>query len=303
MTEPTKSAGKDSNLKLSAGEQLKQARAERNLTVQQVGQALHLDTWILEALEDDRFKDVGAPVFVKGHLRKYAAEVGVDQDAMMEAYYRSEDPPETPQLVTDTFSRPDSNGRGRWPVILVSAVIVLVIVAVSAWWMRGGGFGSGDASEPQAATGTEIETRRPPGDDFKPLQRPDPVPGNQPPAESEAVESPPSAVDDQAIVEDNSASQLPTAALPAVPDEPQDDGRVSLSISFENDSWVEIYDASRRRLFFDLARTGTTRTVKGAAPLQVLLGNAENARVRVNGEVWPIPAAARRGKTARFTVR
>lgn len=311
MTEPKDPRGKVGDAGLSAGEQLKKARTERNLTVQQVGQALHLDTWILEALEEDRFRDVGAPVFVKGHLRKYAAEVGVDQDGLMEAYYRAEDTPETPQLVTDTFSRPEAARRARWPVVAVSAIVVLLIIVISALWLRSGGVGlpgfgeSGAETEQGAANDIGAATQA--ADGQRQVTAPSSA-GNlsanrtQPSADelNAADNASMAAVSGRAsVVEAEDQAEQATA----VESEAADDGQVELSIAFQEDSWVEIYDAARRRLFFDLARAGTTRTVRGEAPLQVLLGNGNTARVRVNGEVWPIPAAARRGKTARFTVR
>lgn len=307
MTEAKKPGRKAGDAGLSAGQQLKNARAERNLTIQQVGQALHLDTWILEALEEDRFRDVGAPVFVKGHLRKYAAEVGVDQDELMEAYYRAEDTPETPQLVTDTFTRPESSRQVHWPVIAVSAVVVLLIIALSALWLRGDGpgfsiFGERDSGAEQEGDNTPAVPAQSTVPEEPPVQAPvtatSTAAAASPDTGSTASEPAESNIEE---ADDTVAAVRASAA--SVESEVLDDGLVELSISFREDSWVEIYDAARRRLFFDLARSGTTRTVRGEPPLQVLLGNASTARVRVDGEVWPIPAAARRGKTARFTVR
>lgn len=312
MTEPKDRKGKAGDTGLSAGEQLKIARKERNLTVQQVGQALHLDTWILEALEENRFRDVGAPVFVKGHLRKYAAEVGVEQDALMEAYYRAEDTPEIPELVTDTLSRPQAERRGRWPVIAVSAIVVLLIILVSALWLRSDsfrlpGFGKpGPAGEQDPVA--EVATAAQSAVNQQQVKLADL------PADSQSVATPEPPAENLDTAIGGSAATMPARASSSetsdTPDQTtsvgntaRNDGQLEMSISFTEDSWVEIYDASRRRLFFDLARAGTTRTVRGEPPLQVLLGNGNTARVRVDGEVWPIPAAARRGKTARFTVR
>lgn len=304
MTEPTEAGGPQQQAKPTAGEQLRKARDERNLTIQQVAQALHVDPWILEALEDNRFKDVGAPVFAKGHLRKYAVEVGLDEQTVMEAYYRAEDTPETPRLMTDTFSRPRGEERARLPVILVSIVLALLILVVLAMWLRKGGFGlqlDGSAEQTMpAAVGEDVTMNAEPvaipvsraavsGDNQDAG-----LPAADPPMDQPQVRSPVPASGDAG----SALAPVPAAALPAA-----DDSQRVVSIEFKNDSWVEIYDAGNRRLFFDLARAGTTRSVSGEPPLQVLLGDSEDVRVRVDGEVWPIPAEARRGKTARFTVR
>lgn len=306
MTEVTDSKASRSAGLPGAGEQLKEARESRNLTIQQVAQALHLDPWILEALEQNRFRDVGAPVFVKGHLRKYAAEVGLDAQAVMEAYYRADDAPETPVLVTDTFARSRSDEHGRWPIIVVSALLaLLLVIAVLSWfgWAGLPGFLS-DSNEPEAVGAAVVAA--PPASISG-------VFADSTPPRQALPEAGHSEADTGSGQSDSSDNDRVTAALTAVAEEPArqadeqearpDNGMVNLSITLQDDSWMEIYDAGNQRLFFDLARAGATSTVSGRAPLQVLLGNADDARVRVNGEVWPIPAAARRGKTARFTIR
>ena len=77
---------------------------------------------------------------------------------------------------------------------------------------------------------------------------------------------------------------------------------VRLSVTFLGDCWTEITDASGRRLFFQLGRSGRTVNVSGPGPLSVLFGDVDNVDMRVNGEDFTIPAANRRGRTARLTI-
>lgn len=300
MTEANEAGGAGRGA--SAGQQLKDARKSRNLTIQQVAQALHLDPWILEALEENRFKDVGAPVFVKGHLRKYGSEVGLDTQELMEAYYRSEDTPETPRLVTDTFAPPGSEQRGRWPVIVVSVIIALLIFAVVGFWLRQSGIiGAGVAME----GGGAVQERSVRASEAGQVSVPATTEIANTLAETGDDSARPAAQVPVAATQAQALDQDPQPQAAAAPDqqEPVADGQVRLRITFRNDSWVEVYDAGNRRLFFDLARAGRTADLTGEPPLQVLLGNADDAEVRVNGDVYPIPAASRQGKTARFTVR
>jgi hypothetical protein len=44
-------------------------------------------------------------------------------------------------------------------------------------------------------------------------------------------------------------------------------------------------------------------TVSGSPPLSVLFGNADHVRLERNGADYPIPAAARRGLTARLSIQ
>ncbi len=56
----------------SPGELLRRERERRMLSLQRAAEDLHLDTVTVEAIESDRFQALGAPVYAKGHLRKYA---------------------------------------------------------------------------------------------------------------------------------------------------------------------------------------------------------------------------------------
>ena len=92
----------------------------------------------------------------------------------------------------------------------------------------------------------------------------------------------------------------PAAAPTMVP--AAGDNDVRMSVTFVGDCWTEIMDASGRRLYFQLGRSGRTVNVSGPGPLSVLFGDATNVEVRVNGEDFIIPAANRRGRTARLTI-
>ena len=71
-----------------AGERLAEARRERQITVLEVSKELHLDELKVRALEKNEFESLGAPVFAKGHLRKYAQLVGVEEDDVLTDYYK-----------------------------------------------------------------------------------------------------------------------------------------------------------------------------------------------------------------------
>jgi cytoskeleton protein RodZ len=77
---------------------------------------------------------------------------------------------------------------------------------------------------------------------------------------------------------------------------------VSLELVFTGDCWTEITDADGERLFFDLGSDGRRAAVSGIAPLRVLFGSYANVSLAVNGNDYSIPASARRGETARFTI-
>ncbi|MDH4054889.1 MAG: helix-turn-helix domain-containing protein, partial [Gammaproteobacteria bacterium] len=54
------------------GERLAEARRALQITVIEIAKELHLDELKVRAMESNDFDVIGAPVFAKGHLRKYA---------------------------------------------------------------------------------------------------------------------------------------------------------------------------------------------------------------------------------------
>ena len=84
------------------GVQLRRAREAKGLLVHDIAQELHLDEWMLQALEEDDFTALGAPVFAKGHMRKYGSMLGLDTDDLMIAYYRKRGRDDSPPPITAT---------------------------------------------------------------------------------------------------------------------------------------------------------------------------------------------------------
>jgi cytoskeleton protein RodZ len=66
----------------SVGRQLQSARAVKGLTIEEAARQLHCDVSLLAALEEDRSSDIGAVVFVRGHLRRYAEFLGANVEEL-----------------------------------------------------------------------------------------------------------------------------------------------------------------------------------------------------------------------------
>ena len=272
---------------VSAGQLLANARRQEQRSVQDVAHELHLDEWIVEALEADDYGAIGAPVFVKGHMRKYAELMEVAQDDVIAAYYRSEKAPATPPLVAAS-----ANPR-KLPV--VSSGMMLVIVAFIAialllvWWFR--------RDEPTVPEVPETVSLSPEPTTLLPASQSDPESVTTTPTEQ---------LRDQVAEDADSAtqSQPASAAPPPVSESSVQvrDGQVLFDMSFSEESWVEIRDGSGRRLFFGMAQSGSSPSVRGVPPLDVLIGNTGGVTLAVNGERYRIPSSSRRGRTARFQV-
>jgi len=278
------------------GERLAEARRAKQISVLEIAKELHVEEAKIRALENNDFDVLGAPVFAKGHLKKYSQLVGVNHDDVLADYYRLTRAQEMPPVVVSR----QKPRRELSPGPMVAAIIVFVLVAVAYWLLIERPFATPPvpAAMPSAAPGPAPTPAAEPLTDTEPAG--DTESGEEPATEAAAEETPAQLPADEPDPAPAETQQQPPPVVDntAAPAE----GEVRLSVTFLGDCWTEITDATGRRLFFQLGRSGRTVNVAGPAPLTVLFGDADNVDVRVNGEDFTIPAANRRGRTARLTI-
>jgi cytoskeleton protein RodZ len=115
------------------GEILRAARERTGLQVRQAAERLHVDAAIIEALESGRFSALGAPVFVRGHLRRYAEMLGEPEAPLQARYAALQEASIAPDLtqVPSRVAPVVPRQTRRWPLVLVASLLVLGIVI---WW-------------------------------------------------------------------------------------------------------------------------------------------------------------------------
>lgn len=300
---------------LGLGERLRSARKARAMSLEHVSETLHLDETIILALEDERFDVLGAPVFVRGHLKAYARLVGLSPDSVIEAFQESEKLPD----MVPTVSRDASRSVSVNPVLLSFwALVILLGFGLGIYLLLGDNTDS-------SGSDSVVETVPP---ELDPLLA-SPVPAKPPTGEVQTAPEAFAAAIDTAPLADNIAesgieadpgpesdtlpepetavsvrmveTSRPAADTMAEPVRIAADQPVRLSLYFTQESWVEISDAERR-LLFGLQREGRRRELTGDPPFALLLGNADGVEIRLNDETYAIPENRVRGKVARFEI-
>jgi cytoskeletal protein RodZ len=74
----------------SFGETLRRERELRQITLREISEATKVNLRYLEALERNDFRHLPGGVFNKGFIRAYAQYIGVDAEAMVNAYLEEE---------------------------------------------------------------------------------------------------------------------------------------------------------------------------------------------------------------------
>src|ERR1700694_1766767 len=70
----------------ATGPRLKAERERRGMSPQKAADELHLDGWVIDALEADDYERIGPSVYAKGHLKRYAALLGFPSAEIMVGY-------------------------------------------------------------------------------------------------------------------------------------------------------------------------------------------------------------------------
>jgi cytoskeleton protein RodZ len=267
----------------ACGERLAEARRKRQITVLEIAKELHLDEPKVRALENNDFEVLGAPVFAKGHMRKYAELVGVDIDDVLADYYRLTRSSGMPPVVLERPRIRQELSPGPWIF-----AIVVILAAVLGYWLI----------VMRATPTVETDVDSPPQITQSILPEEDRVPDDGTAVVLEAADVDETPVNSDAPV----AASVEVAVVPERTGETVAEGQLRVAVSFTGECWTEISDADGRRLFFDMGRSGRTVELSGKAPFTALFGNAENVELQVNGSNYEISARDRRGRTARMTI-
>ncbi len=276
----------------SAGQRLKAERERRGLSAQKAADELLLDDWVIVALEADDYQRVGAPVFAKGHLKRYAAFLGLPADDMLAAYESSRvpapKPPDETASVRMLSEAPAVINLSQSQMIGTAAAILL-LAAVLWWkpWQQRGARTAVRASTPASV---------PASNSAEPVPQPQPTSKSKP-AAALAAAQPPAAGSASAAAPSGAAA--PPAGAEAA-DAAAGTGRARLRLSFSADSWVDIHDASGRRAYAGNGRANSVKTIAGDGPMRVYLGFASGVQLEINNRAVAIGPQFVAGDVARF---
>jgi cytoskeleton protein RodZ len=270
-----------------AGQRLAIARRENDISIAEIAKELHLDEAKVQALEENLFDVLGAPVFAKGHLRKYAELVGVPTDDVLADYYKLNRSAGAPPVVGPKRLKPPVDiSLGPW---IAGAVLIALLAGAIYWWLN---------REPASEISTTPGTLEPFVSDRADEELDSAVESSS--SHAPAGETGPAEVNAAAV-----AAEIKSQVEPAGDQGPvaaAGENQLQIAMTFSGDCWTEVTDANGERLFFGLGQAGQTVTRNGTPPLRALFGNANNVSVVVNGVEFPIANRAGRGNTARVTI-
>jgi len=248
---------------VSCGARLMQARERAGLSQEEVSARLKMPVRVVRALESDDWSQAGAPVFVRGQLRSYARLLGIDLDLdAVQVEVGSVTPSDlVSHSHTPRYRRMFEHATRRAVYIAITAVI-----AVPVWL----------ATRPHLSNDVNVQSL-----DVRTMPAVDAGNSSPPPARTPPERTPVIA----------SMGSLRSAAVEAP----------ALSITFNGESWVQVFDADGDKLEQGLLTEGERRSYQEEEVGRVVLGNAAEVEVRHEGELVDL-APFSRANVARFTL-
>ena len=281
------------------GLQLKQAREQKGLSDSDVAHAQHLRPAVIQAIEAGEYGQVDSELFLKGYVRAYARQVGLDDNKVIADLDRELEPlRQKREQEVEANPLVDIERRRRRKRRLAKVVLLLCVAALAGYLVFAFVLPASEMTSPVDST-EALEPEESPAVDSEQVA---PKVENEEPSASVFQEPATSVMDDPEVAlsgaetsqeptndpvmdstADDSASVSPvetaSVAAPATetaiqsPSEPvamTETGR--LQISFRADCWVQVSDADGERLVNSLQRDGDRIDVSGDAPLRVVIG-------------------------------
>ncbi|GDY25646.1 hypothetical protein AHAT_15360 [Agarivorans sp. Toyoura001] len=322
---------------VSPGQMLQEARVAAKLSQGQVAERLKLRLQVIVDIEADSFDSGLSTTFVKGYLRAYARLLNVSEDLVLSSYTHLHDAQEQRtemQSFSGRIKQETHDSRLMKFTYLVAFGIVVLLVMW--WWQEKNQQSLFDSPEPSVVETSDSpiidpiapslenqDVLEPQSENFLEPQHSETVSEESASVEQVTepveVETQAEAAPEQANtvntpVNDTDQAEPLSAELNTVV-EPVNQVQsaaaetqqtpaanfTALTMSFDNECWVEVRDADGKRLVADIKKAGQSLSVSGPAPYSIVLGTNAGVSVKYGQENIDL-SSFKGGKVVRMTI-
>ncbi|EJG0101564.1 cytoskeleton protein RodZ [Vibrio parahaemolyticus] len=303
-------------LSIEAGTLLKNKRESLGMTQKQVADRLRLRVSVIEDIENNRFESQQVATFTRGYLRSYAKFVGLDEKVVLVALEQTADvKPKEQEIEMQSFSRKTKHEKHNSRIMLLTWVIAIVIIGISAaWWWQN----QQENSLAQVVAEANVETSQPSADEIADIDLMTEeeliasTPAELAASNNTASESSINAAQTDEVVSAETeestteATPEPVAVIEAA-EEVQEaspvvpEGMTLLTMKFKADCWIQVKDTNGKTLVSGTQKPGQDVELTGKAPFKVILGAPEGVTMTFASEPVDLSGYTS-GKVARFTL-
>ena len=280
---------------------LTEARKSKNYSVDNICEHLKIPKNVISAIEASNIEALPAPTYTQGYIRAYAKFLEIAEDDLL-VMYNEAVPHELASALKPRSSLP---GEASSQSPLVKMVTMLLIAggvaavlygSIQYYQEKADVMENQLESKERSFTGNSLDS---PGSNRLDIQQDKGITED----DETAMES------SDLLVSQDPESQLESAQTTADSSEevvseqdesiPQDD---VINILAEQGAWMEVRDATRARLLYNMVPSGSSKVVQGKGPFRISMGNARSTRVLINDIEIDFTRYISSKNTASFTV-
>jgi cytoskeleton protein RodZ len=328
VTEGLDTQAVEANKLLEAGDLLREKRELLGLSQKDVADRLRLRVSIIQSIDANNYDFDQVSTFTRGYLRSYAKAVSLDEKTVLDAFHYVDTKKPIEQQM-QSFSRKAKREKHDSYLMKITWLIAIVILGISSvWWYQSqqdtltetSSESSINILESELATETALVAEpSSPVDSVESEALVEAASSTEPEAtteqtveaslsqESNDQQTPITEADAQASsVEISAAAQESKAeeqeiVITEEGGQPVESLANALLMSFSDDCWIQIKDASGKTLTTGVQKAGKTIQLAGQVPYQVILGAPKGVKMTFAGE--PVDLSSyNSGKVARFSL-
>lgn len=316
------------NEALSTGVRLRNAREQLGFSQQAVAERLCLKVSTVRDIEEDKAPADLASTFLRGYIRSYARLVHIPEEELLPGLEKQA--PIRPAKVAPMQSFSLGKRRKKrdgWLMTFTWLVLFVVVGLTGAWWWQNHKAQQeeittmADQSSAELNAGKDsaqsvpLDTSAAASQDMTPPAPDDGAAADAASAPDAAtVPAPAADAQQNAVVAPSqanvdTATTAPTSPATAAP-LPTDQAGVTtpaadpnaLVMNFTADCWLEVSDATGKKLFSGMQRKDGTLNLVGQAPYKLKIGAPAAVQIQFQGKPVDLSRFIRTNQVARLTV-
>ncbi|MBA7723688.1 cytoskeleton protein RodZ [Enterobacter asburiae] len=322
----------DQHEALSTGVRLRNAREQLGLSQQAVAERLCLKVSTVRDIEEDKAPADLASTFLRGYIRSYAKLVHIPENELLPMMEKQAPVRAAKVAPMQTFSLGKRRKkRDGWLMSFTWLVLFVVIGLTGAWWWQNHKAQQEEITTMADQSSAELNQAGSENAQNVPLNTDGAASSSEPQtaasdaSATDAVQAPaatantaaPQAQDQNAVVAPSqanvdTAANAPAAAQPAdnsaatLPTSPAGTATAAdpnaLVMNFSADCWLEVTDATGKKLFSGLQRKDGTLNLTGQAPYKLKIGAPAAVQIQYQGKPVDLSRFIRTNQVARLTV-
>ncbi|EBA0281249.1 cytoskeleton protein RodZ [Salmonella enterica] len=307
----------DQNEAQTTGVRLRNAREQLGLSQQAVAERLCLKVSTVRDIEEDKAPSDLASTFLRGYIRSYARLVHVPEEELLPGLEKQAPLRAAKVAPMQSFSLGKRRKkRDSWLMSFTWLVLFVVVGLTGAWWWQNHKAQQEEITtmadqstaelnaDKDSGQSVPLDTRAATSQDTTPEQTAPATPVDSAAATQNTVVAPSQANVDTAAPSAAPAATETPSALPtdrAGVVTPAADPN-ALVMNFTADCWLEVTDATGKKLFSGMQRKDGNLNLTGQAPYKLKIGAPAAVQIQNQGKPVDLSRFIRTNQVARLTL-